>query len=230
MISWVFIRDNLSLILYGVALALSIFRYRKYFDTILKYFPILIGYTLLTEILGMLILRNEEFVIVFSEGDGYLNALIYNLFDLCFYSYFFFVYSRILPEAKHKKWIKTGVLSFLVISLINPFFQNFRLSPQIYAIVVGSFFLVSSALIYLKQLNYSKSNHYKNLLFWISLGLLVFYPFYPIIFIIVIYFDDSIYHSLHINEIHQTLLCLMYICFIIGFLKMRRMKPIEKEK
>ena len=62
-----FLRDNLSLILYGVALALSVFRYGKYFDSILKYFPILIGYTLLTEILGMLIKRKEEFVIIFSQ-------------------------------------------------------------------------------------------------------------------------------------------------------------------
>lgn len=232
MISLVFIRDNFSLILYGVALILSIFQYRKYFDTVVKYFPILIGYTLLTEVLGMLINYNEEFAIDFTEGSTYLNSLVFNIFDICFFLYFFYIYWNVLNADSHKKWVKNGAIVFVIVSLVNPFFQDFILSPQLYSMIVGSSFLAVFVFLYIKQLFNTNDKGYPtgNLLYWISIGLLLFYPFYPIIFIIVIYFDNSVYHSLHVGTIHQLLICLMYTCFIIGFLKMRRFKFSNKEE
>ena len=227
--SSIFIRDYLLLSLYGIALIFSIFRYSKYFDSILKYLPILIGYTLLNELLGLLIKNNEEFAIIFSDGFSYYNALIYNIFDIFFFIYFLYIYWKVLKGTNYKKWIKYGVIIFIVVSLINPFYQSIIFSPQIYSMIIGSFFLTSSAFLYLKQLNSSESKKRNDLLFWITVGLLIFYPFYSIIFIIVIYFDNSIYQSLHIEIFHQALLCLMYACFIIGFLKMHRMKPINDD-
>ncbi len=227
--SSIFVRDYLLLSLYGIALIFSIFRYSKYFDSILKYLPILIGYTLLNELLGLLIKNEEEFAIIFSDGFSYYNTLIYNIFDIFFYIYFLYIYWRVLKGTNYKKWIKYGVIIFIVVSLINPFYQSILVSPQIYSMVVGSVFLTSSAFLYLKQLNSSESKKRHNILFWISIGLLVFYPFYPIIFIIVIYFEDALYHSLHVAFLHQFLICLMYLCFIIGFLKMHRTKPINDD-
>lgn len=224
MISWDIIRNNFSLILYGVALILSLFRYRKFFDSLLKYFPIIIGYTLFTEVLGMLINRNEDFAVVFSEGYSYYNSLIFNIFDILFYLYFFYVYWHVLQNKKYKKWIKNGSIIFVIVSLINPFFQDFYLTPQICSMIAGSTILTFSAILYLNQLKNQKLKRSFNLLFWISVGILSLYPFLPVIFSIILFLDDYWYHTLHINSIHQFLICLMYTCFIIGFLKMRRFK------
>lgn len=224
-----FLKDNFSLILYGIALVISVFRYRRYFDSKLKYFPILIGYTFCTEILGMLIKREEAFSIFFSKENELSNNLIYNIFDIFFYLYFFYIYWYAIKNTQHKRWIKNGGILFLAVSLINPFFQNFIFIPQIYSMIAGSATITLASILYLKQLSNSKDNRNYNLLFWISLGLLAFYPFCPIIFIILVYFDYSIFQSLYIDVLHQFLICLMYTCFIIGFLKMHYLKPIWKE-
>ncbi len=61
-----FLKNYGFILLYGVALLISIMRYRNFFDSILRYFPIIIGYTFLTEILGGYIRANENFRIIFN--------------------------------------------------------------------------------------------------------------------------------------------------------------------
>jgi len=225
---WLLLKTYPSLIIYLIALIFSILSYKKYFDSFLKYLPILIGYTFLTEFLGLFIRESDAFAIIYSQGNEYLNSLIFNIFDIFFFLYFLFIYWKALDDARQKKWIKNGGLLFVLVSIINPFFQSFSLEPQIYSMLIGSFFIISAAILYFKQVNGFKGESNRKLLSWVSLGLLIFYPFYPIIFFIVIYFDDALYRMLHLNIIHQILICLMYCCFIIGFIRMNRMKPIQK--
>jgi hypothetical protein len=52
--------ENAFMLSYVVVVILSIVKYAKYFDTPLKYLPIIFFYTLLTELLGGFILVNEE--------------------------------------------------------------------------------------------------------------------------------------------------------------------------
>ena len=223
-----FLKNYGFILLYGVALLISIMRYRNFFDSILRYFPIIIGYTFLTEILGAYIRANENFRIIFIDEHSVNNSLIFNIFDIVFFTYFFYVFWKSLKSQKHKNLVKYGSLLFVVSCLINPFLQDFILYPQTLAIVVGSSNLILCVLLYFKQLNENKiglPNH-SNLLFWVALGLLLFYIAYPFLIIIGLSFSE-VYTRFNVRQIHQFLIYLMYGCFIIGFLKMRRMKPIE---
>ncbi len=223
-----FLRNYSFIILYGVALLLSIFRYDKYFDSVLKYLPILIGYIFLTEILGAYISKNENFQIIFLDGHKINNTLIFNILDIIIFSYFFYVFWKSLKSQKQKKLVKYGSWLFLMTCLINPFLQDFILYPQTFAIVVGSSNLILCILLYLKQLKENKNGlpNRNNLLYWVALGLLVFYIAYPFLIIIGLSYSE-VYTKFNIREIHQFFICIMYSCFIIGFLKMRKMRPID---
>lgn len=225
------IGNNPYIILYGITLIVSILKYRKYFDSVLRYLPVIITYTLLTEVLGTLIRDSSSFQLIYTEDNLTLNSLVYNIFDIIFYMYFFYIYWVAIDNQSQKKIIKLGALSFIIACIINSLFQDFRYDPQILAMFVGSTVLSISACFYLKQITLLKKtiSRSKNLLFWISIGVLLLYPFLPFIFSIILFLDDYWYHSLYINTIQQVLICLMYICFIIGFLKMRRFKIAPRE-
>ncbi len=226
-----FFKTNYFLIFYGVTLVVSIIRYPKYYDSELKYFPILIAYTLLCELLGVLIRDFESFQIYYGSEYSDLNSLIYNIFDFIFYLYFFYVFWQRITKSKSKKLIQYGAVLFVIASVINPFFQDLRIFPQSYAVAVGSIFLVICIFLFypeLKQGNEKIAIH-RNLLFWISLGLLAFYPFYPLL-ISNWAWDSIAYQKYNIREIHLGLIAIMYGCFLVGFIRMRRMLPTQHDE
>ncbi len=216
--------NNYFIIPYIIALVLSIVRYRRYYESLLKYFPIIIGYTLLTEVLGILIKENDDLQIVYLDGYSFYNQLIFNIFDFIFFLYFYYVFWNAVSSLKSKSWIKKGAVLYIIHSLINPFFQDFMLYPQMLAFLIGSLVLIFCIVLYLRELKLKAVvPNYQNLLFWISLGLLVFYTFYPFI-LLVGYFDYELYQKLYFRQIHYALIVAMYSCFILGFLLMRRMR------
>jgi hypothetical protein len=224
-----FIKENYFLVFYAVALVLSIIRYSRYFDSLLRYFPIIIAYTLISEILGFLIKEYEDIQIVYLEGYSFYNLLIFNIFDIVFFLYFFYVYRNVAIEIKFKNWIKYGAILFIICSVLNPFFQDFILYPQLIGSTVGSVILIISIILYFldkKTIIYVPI--YRNLLFWISMGLLIFYTFYPFILLIG-YFHYELYLNLRIRQVHHILIAIMYLSFIFGFIFMRRIRPAEKD-
>lgn len=222
-----FIINNYYIVLYAIALALSMVRYHRYFDSLLKYFPVIIGYTLLTEILGILIRDIEDLQIVYLEGYSFYNLFIYNIFEVIFFLYFFFVFRNAVANSKFKKLIGYGSILFIVGSVINPFFQNIMLYPQMLAYSFGSIILISCIIMYFAELRKkSRTHNHHNLLFWISLGLLIFYSLYPFILLIG-YFNYELYLVWHMRQIHLMLIAAMYLCFILGFVFMRRVRQKE---
>lgn len=223
-----FLKDNYFIPLYGITLAIGLVRYKRYYDSVLKYLPILIAYTLLTEILGILIRDYESFQIIYLEKYDYANYFIYNIYDVVFFLYFYFVFWKIIQEEKYRSIIKYGAIIYIVATLINPFFQNVLIFPQIYASSIGSIVLIISILLY--HLKKRREKQKKNrLLIWISIGLLVFNIFFPLI-MLAGRFDYDLYKKLNFQQLHYFLIVAMYTCFIIGFLKMGIMKPVEEEK
>ncbi len=222
-----FLKNNYFIPIYGIALIIAIFRYRLYYESVLKYFPILIAYALLSEILGYFILNFENFQIIYSNKYYYSNSFIFNIYDVVFFLYFYFLYWRILTNSKYKDIIKYGVILYLISTIINPFFQNVFIFPQIYASTVGSSVLIISILFYFNQIKQHKENK-NNLLVWLSIGLLIFNLFFPIVMLTGRYNYDF-YQKFYFRQIHYFLIATMYTCFIIGFIKMKRMKPIRKE-
>lgn len=221
------IYHNYYFLLYFAALLLSIVRYRKYYDTALKYLPILIAYTVLSEVLGFMVRNFDEIQIVYKEEYSYYNTLIFNVFDIIFYLYFLSIYHKVLIATKSKKFVKLGIVVFIVVSIVNLFVQNFYVDPQNYAIIVGSFFTAGSALIYLLQLKKdSFALKTSNLLFWISIGIIFFHLFYPIT-MYIISFEYELYNHLKLARFHYLSIAIFYACFVIGFLKVKRTKPYE---
>lgn len=224
-----FFKTDGFILLYGIAFLVSLIKYRQYFDSILKYFPILIGYTFLTETLGYLIRENENFQIIYLDGFSFSNNILYNIFDIILFLYFYFVFFKTSRMSKNRTFIKYGAITFILLSIINPFLQNFILLPQIYALIVGSLVLVMSSIFYLKESNLKliEISKNRNLLYWVSLGLLSFYTFYPMIMIIGLYYPSYI---TTFRPLHYLLIILMYLLFIVGFLRMKRMRPTSSEE
>ncbi|MEE9361535.1 MAG: hypothetical protein V3U92_02955 [Cellulophaga sp.] len=187
------------------------------------------GYTLLTEILGNIIRQHEDFQIVFLEQFADYNNVVYNVFDVIFFLYFFYVFWNSLIKEKHKRIVVYGTTSYIIVSFINVFIQDPMLFPQIYAIGVGSITMIISVLLYFKELRLRSSlsvPNKNNLLFWLGIGLLFFYICYPFFMTIGI-FHYELYKILHLKHLLYASIVLMYSCFIYGFLKMRRLKAIQ---
>ena len=132
-----FLTDYYFILVYGIALFFSIAKYRLYYDSVLKYFPIIIAYTLIAEVLGGLIAKNDDLQIVYLEGYSFYNQLIFNIFDFIFFLYFFYVFWKITLNAHYGRLITYGAIAFVVSSIINPFFHGLTLYPQMLASSVG---------------------------------------------------------------------------------------------
>ncbi|MFS4467173.1 hypothetical protein [Maribacter sp. 2210JD10-5] len=223
-----FLMGNCYVIIYGIALILSVLKYRYYFDTPLKTLPIIIGYVLLTEILGFLIRDFEDIQVVFENGYSHYNHLIYNILDTIFFLYFFIIYKKSITEKRTKNIIRKGILVIIVIALLNPFFEEFILFPQLGVIIFGSILLVFCSLSYLKEVMSKpiKYSNYHKLMKCISLGLLLFYPFYPFIIGIGQYNED-LYWKLHLREVLLVLIIIMYALFSIGFIKLKKIQFLK---
>lgn len=212
------LKNNYFFLLYFAVLVIALFRYRSYFDSVLKYFPIFIGFTILTEALGFLVLNFEEFQISYSEEYAYANNAIYNIYDLVFFFYFYSVFYTVIMARKLKVFIKFGAVAYVIAAIINPFFEDWIIFPQNYASTLGSIILIMSILLYFIDSKYRLGKNNK-LLIWISIGLLIFNLFFPLIMLTGLY-NPEFYREFYLRQIHHVLIVVMYSCFITGFLQM----------
>ena len=220
--------ENSFMPMYGITLLCALWQYPKYFDTPLKYFPVLLLYTFLNELLGRLIAKYEDYSVILSELYYNNNWLIYNIYNFIFFVYFYYVFWNSITTASYKKIIYFGGISFTIMSLLNPFFQNFLTTSQLYAYIIGSVVLIVAIILYIKE--YKISSKYKSiktdLLFWISVGLLIFNLGYTPIKIIRYHNAINNLNDLPlIRGTHLMLILITYCLFIIGFIKMRRGLP-----
>ncbi len=224
-----FIKENYILFVYLITVALSIVRYKLYFDTPLKYLPILFSYTLLMEILGALIRDFENFQLIYQEEYEAYNSIIYNIFDVVWYGYFFRIFWLTVKSEKAKKIIVWGTVALVIASLVNPFIQNVMIRPQNFAIVIGSCLLVYCSVQYIIEVKKGSSKVLKsrNLLFWLGAGNIIFHSFYPWAMLLLEY-DYNTYRTANLYSWHMAALSMMYACFILGYLKMASMNRFMK--
>jgi hypothetical protein len=193
----------------------SLYRYSKYFDSKLKYFPILLMYIFLTELLGLIIKFDPEKNPFFTNLYSKYNFLIYNIYDILFFGYFFYLYWH---YCNSKKIIFIGSLIYIFSFIINLSFTNIIIYPLIFSYTIGGIILIISASMHLKE-NIKKSLLKKNILFWISLGLIIFHiGFIPIN---ILYTLKSNELNFFLYKIHLALVVLMYSCFVYGFIQMK---------
>ena len=217
--------QNSYIPIYGIALLLSLYRYPKYFDSILKYLPILFIYTFLNELLGRLIRSYDEFSLISNEVYSDYNWLIFNVYTIIFYLYFYYVFWCHIENKRSRKIIYWGAILFLVTSIINAFIQSFNMIPQVYGYVFGGLVLIYCLVSYFKKF-FSIPKDFgakEDILFWLSVGLLIFYVGYlPIKVIRYVNTMGGLASPLIIKRIHLSLIIICYSCFIIGFVRMKK--------
>ena len=219
-----FILEYAYFILYAIAVLVALWRYPRYFDSVFKYFPILLMYTLVTELGGLILKTNDDYDLVLSDLLDYNNWLIYNIYDIIFFLYFFYVYWVSIKELKYRTIIKIGAGIFILAAILNPFLTDFRTRFQMITYFTGALVLITAILLYYRQLKSTTGTWFlnENLLSWLSLGIIVFLIGYiPLIilghFNIVAAEDYQI-----IRRIHLFLILIMYSSFITGFINMSR--------
>jgi len=217
------VRDHFFIPLYFIAWLISVFRYKRFFDTPLKYLPILIIYTFFTELLGHLIKYHDDFQFFSDERYSWHNVVIYNVYQLIFFLYFFEVYRRVSQVARVKKWISYGSVICVVLYFANAILVNPLHKQMAFAHIGGSLIMVGILVQYLreKRVEQPQISLKYNLMFWVSMGLLAFYSIFPLI-MVAYQLDLGIGIHLYLRPVLLCLIVLMYLCIIIGLLVGKR--------
>ncbi|MBC2839771.1 hypothetical protein H7F20_10540 [Robiginitalea sp. SC105] len=211
---------------YLATVILSVWRYPRYFDTVLRFLPIFFMYTLVTEITGVVTYEFVDFSIFLNELFSYYNWLIYNVYLIVFCGYFYFVLYRVIPWRAARIGILAGSVLVALTALINPLYQSFQYEVQLGTYIAGSTILILSAGCYLAYRRSVSGRWFtdRDLLSWISVGIILFYSgFIPITIIRNTYAVTETVNPA-VNRILQFLIFAMYGCFLAGLWRMRRQR------
>ncbi len=217
--------ENSYIPIYGITLAVAMFRYPKYFDTALKYFPILLLYTFFNETLGTLIYKYDAFSLTVNSLYIDYYYVIYNIYNIVFFVYFLYLFRSYTENLAFKKLAKYFIYIFLGVVLVNLFVQDFFLEYQYLTFFTGTAFLVIivSQYLYEDWTNRQAGLRKKNILFWLGTGLLLYHICYLPIKAIRYY--NGLYNlseNPELRKIHLTLILITYIIFIVGFIRMKK--------
>ena len=180
-------------------------------------------YTLLTEVLGYLIKYFDEFQVVNIEKYSWYNVIIFNIYSVISFLFFYYIYWRMVQNKKHKRWIKIGALASIACYLISLFFQDPFYSNLYYADMIASWILLLNIWFYFKE-KMSKASPYPNkhnLMYWMSIGLVIFYSVFPFLFWVG-YEIPQIWIDYHFRTILRILILMMYGSFLVGVLVHKR--------
>ena len=213
---------NYYFLFYLIALVVSLVNYKKFVDTPLRFFPLLIAYTLFNEILGYFILHFEDFSFFDKEEYNWHNVIIYNIYQLVFLSYIFWLYHEVVKNKKHKTIIKIGIFATFLSYSISLFFQDPFHSDLYYADCMSSIVIVMAIILHFKEIKRTKSgmNRY-NLMIWINWGILVLNLFFPF-YILNGYLNVEFFLQYHLRQVLWGVVSAMYSLFIIGFIISKR--------
>jgi hypothetical protein len=181
----------------------------KYKHTFLKYFLIILWYIVCNEFLGLYI---KTYI---SEN----NIIIYNIFHFINFTYLFLLFRQYVTHPSQKRWIFFFIIIYILSFIINMFFENYFKEIQTIPYLIASVFLISSIVFYfLAILNTDKILYVsKNLLFWISVGLLIYFVG-NIPFRVIRNFNNEISNIDSIFITSYILCIIMNICFVFGFI------------
>ena len=190
------------------AVIASIYFY-KYKNTFLKYFCFLLWYAVLNDISGVLI----------RDYISRYNAIIYNIYYCINFTYLFALYRHYIKNDKYKKLLLLFILFYYIILIINGFFENYIIEfLSLPYIAAATFIIISISIYFVEILNTEKVLYVKkNLLFWISVGLLLFY-IGNIPFRILRNYYEYLTDATVLILLNVILATIMNSCFIIGFI------------
>jgi len=201
--------NNAYIPITGLSAMTAILCFFKYKETVLRYFPIILLYTFLSESLATYLLGYPD-----------NTVLIYNIYNIIFFLFFYYVFWSFVQRTRYKKAIVFCIGVFLIACIINPFFQNFIFISQLIIYVIGGLLLISCIILYFIEILYTSNvmRIQQDLLFWISVGLLIFYVGYIPIKLIRFFFTTANDSLPFLRSLQLLLILIMHSSFIIGFL------------
>jgi len=192
-----------------------LFFYKIKHTKVLKYFVLSISYVAVNELIGLYIKLNEG-----------INAIIHNVYNVITFSFFLILYRSYLKNPKRKKTVLIFIILYLTTFVINGFFENYLENHQRIPYIIGALFLVITISFYFIEILNSEKvlNAKRNILVWISVGLLIYYvgniPFRILRNYYVELTDASALFLVNI-----TLTIIKNVCFIIGFIWSEKKQP-----
>ncbi|PKV49377.1 hypothetical protein ATE84_1399 [Aquimarina sp. MAR_2010_214] len=184
---------------------------KKYKKTKLNNFIYLIWYTAINELFTGIYLRRSL--------DIEEARILYNIFYLINFSYYFFLFKSYIVNKEYKKAINIFYSLYIISLVINGFYQNYLIQLQIIPYIIAACFLIITIIFYYIEILKSKKvlRIEKNLLFWISIGLLI-HSIGQIPFRILRNYYVSLTDGFVSFLTTVTLTIIMNLCFIIGFI------------
>jgi hypothetical protein len=187
------------------------FFYKKYKETKLKYFIFYLWYSAINEIVVGIYLKR------FMKIEW--GNLLYNIYYIISFVYLFILYKNYLNGKKNKNATVIFITSYIILLVINGFYQNYIYDLQIISYIAASGFLIITIFLYFFEILNSEKvlNIKKNLLFWISIGL-VLYHIGNIPFRVLRNYYSDLTDATVSFLLGVFLVITMNICFIIGFI------------
>ncbi len=209
------LRDS-GIILEIVTALIAVVFYQKYKTTRLKYILFLLLYIAINEVIGSYI----------REKITNYNALLYNIYNVIYFIYLFLLYRKYVIKLKYKKYISIFIICYLISFVFNGFRENYFIEFQSFPYILASSFIILSIIFYFIEILNSERvlNIKKNLLFWISVGLLLYHVGIIPFRIVRNYYSSATELSI-LFMINVILTILMNICFIIGFIWSDKKQP-----
>ncbi|WAC03523.1 hypothetical protein N7U66_08600 [Lacinutrix neustonica] len=184
--------------------------YHKYKHTFLKYFLLLLWYTTINGFLCRFL--HENYILR-------NNSLLYNVYHLINFTFLFTLFRTYIKENIHKKWITAFAITYIACFFLNLIWQNYLIEIQTIPFIIGAVFIIISITFYFLEVLKTDKVLYvsKNLLFWISIGLLLYFVGKIPTRIVRNYWENITYYE-DILIAEYILSIVMNICFIIGFI------------
>ena len=209
--------NALEFLLYSeiiAALFATIF-YKKFVKTPLKYLLIILWLIVFTEQFGSMMGEKKIWLYM-----GKYNYWLYNIMFPIWKLLYLFIFYKTLENLKFKSWVKKFMIIMCIAVVINwVFLEKFLTDLESYSRIIGALFIVIAAVFYLIELLRSDKIviFHKKLIFWISIGLLIFYSgTIPFIIVQNYYSDFDYVHNTYL--IIYILGTIMYLTFTFGFI------------
>ena len=152
------------------------------------------------------------------------NVIIYNIYYLFYFSFFLYIFLKAIEGEKFKKFIKLGIVLYWIIYAWDWFYTDFMGTGFVISYIAGAAILIFCIILYyISILQSSLVLVIRNdLLFWVSVGVFLFYIGYLPIKIIRTWFYqlNSFFEVLLV--IQFSLIIVMYLFFLTGFLWMKK--------
>src|SRR5690606_14534640 len=158
-----------------------------------------------------------------KETSWVRNIWLYNAFQIITFLIFYIFFTNQLQNKKNKRIFKFITVIFVFTAILNLILTDiFFEKSSAYSFIMGTFILITLIFVYYFELLKSDKilYFYKSLVFYISVGLLLWYVTITPIFIFNKYFTSASpefveLHSIILNISNYFLYCMFITAFII---------------